>query len=213
VVGGFLVTAAGIGIFAAYTGATTNHGVSYVVARHTLAVGQRISAADLTTASMVLSPAIGSELAFRDPGRLVGALVVGPVQAGELIQASSVVAGTDASGDRQLSFPIAADRAVDGTLKVGDLVDVLATYGSGADATTVAVVHQAEVVSRSDASATLDPTGGTTETITLGLPRSADSLAVAHAVDAGQVMLVRSTGAGAPTDGGSYRSPSATPGS
>jgi Flp pilus assembly protein CpaB len=213
VVGGFLVAAAGVGIFAAYTGATTNHGVNYVVARHTLTVGQRISAADLATAPMVLSPTMGSELAFREPGRLVGALVVGPVQAGELIQASSVVAGTDATGDRQLSFPIAAARAVDGTLQVGDLVDVLATYGSGADATTVAVVHQAEVVARSDASASLDPTGGASETITLGLARSADSLAVAHAVDAGQVMLVRSTGAGAATDSGSYRSPSATPGS
>ncbi len=212
-VGAFLVTAAGVGIFAAYTGATTNHGVSYVVARHTLAVGQRISAADLTTAPMVLSSTIGSEFAFRDPGRLVGALVVGPVQAGELIQASSVVARTGTSGDRQLSFPIAAARAVDGKLQVGDLVDVLATYGSGADATTVAVVRQAEVVARSDASATFDPTGGTTETITLGLPQSVDSLAVAHAVDAGQVMLVRSTGAGAATDSGSYRSPAGTPGS
>jgi Flp pilus assembly protein CpaB len=211
VVGGFLVTAAAAGIFAAYTGATSQHGVTYVVARHTLTVGQRITSADLTTTPMVLSPAIGNELAFRDPGRLVGALVVGPVQAGELIQASSVVAGADATGDRQLSFPIAAARAVDGTLKVGDLVDVLTTYGSGADATTVAVVRQARVVARSDASSTLDPAGGASETITLGLARSVDSLAVAHAVNAGQVMLVRSTGAGSSTDSGSYRSPPAAP--
>jgi Flp pilus assembly protein CpaB len=212
VVGGFLVMAAAVGIFAAYSGATTGRGVSYVVARRSLSVGQRITAADLTTAPMVLSPTIGNELAFRDPGRLVGALVVGPVQGGELIQASSVVAGADATGDRQLSFPIAAARAVNGTLKVGDQVDVLATYGSGADATTVAVVRQARVVARSDAPATLDPAGGASETITLGLARSVDSLAVAHAVDAGQVMLVRSTGAGTSTDTGSYRSPSAAPG-
>jgi hypothetical protein len=138
---------------------------------------------------------------------------VGPVQAGELIQASSVVAGTDATGDRQLSLPIAAARAVDGTLKVGDFVDVLATYGSGAGATTVAVVRQARVVARSDASATLDPAGGGGETITLGLARSIDTLAVAHAVDAGQVMLVRSTGADSSTDSGSYQNPSAAPGS
>jgi hypothetical protein len=213
VVGGFLVTAAAVGIFAAYTGARTGHGVSYVVARHTLTVGQRITSADLTTAQMVLPPTIGDDLAFRDPGRLVGALVVGPVQAGGLIQTSSVVAGADATSDRQLSVPIAAARAVDGTLKVGDLVDVLATYGSGADATTVAVVRRARVVARSDASSTLDPAGGATETITLGLARSVDSLAVAHAVDAGQVMLVRSTGAGSATDSGSYRSPSTAAGS
>ena len=212
VVGGFLVMAAAVGIFAAYTGATTGHGVSYVVARRSLSVGQRITAADLTTAPMVLSPTIGSELAFRDPGRLVGALVVGPVQGGELIQASSVVAGADAMGDRQLSFPIAAARAVNGTLKVGDQVDVLATYGSGADATTVAVVRRARVVARSDTSATLDPAGTAGETITLGLASSVDSLAVAHAVDAGQVMLVRSTGASSSTDSGTYRSPSAAPG-
>ena len=64
----------------------------------------------------------------------------------------------------------------------------------------------------SDAPTTLDPAGGASETITLGLVRSVDSLAVAHAVDAGQVMLVRSTGAGTSTDTGSYRSPSAAPG-
>jgi hypothetical protein len=213
VVGGFLVIAAAVGIFAAYTGATKQDGVSYVVARHTLTVGQRITSADLATAAMVLPPTIGSQLAFRDPGRLVGALVVGPVHSGELIQASSVVAGVDATGDRQLSFPIAADRAVDGTLQAGELVDVLATYGSGADATTVAVVHQATVVARSDAASTLDPAGGASETITLGLSRSIDSLAVAHAVNAGQVMLVRSTGAGSATDSGTYRNPSSTAGS
>jgi hypothetical protein len=201
-----------VGIFAAYAGATSQHGVAYVVARHALGVGQRITPADLATAPMVLSPTIGSQLAFRDPGRLVGALVVGPVRSGELIQASSVVAGADATGDRQLSFPIAADRAVDGTLQVGDLVDVLATYGSGADATTVAVVRQATVAARSDASSTLDPAGGAGETITLGLARSIDSLAVAHAVNAGQVMLVRSTGASSATDSGTYRSPSSTGG-
>lgn len=212
VVGGFLVTAAAVGIFAAYTGATSQHGVAYVVARHTLTVGQRIAPADLTTAPMVLSPAIGSQLAFRDPARLVGALVVGPVHSGELIQASSVVAGADAAGDRQLSIPIPAARAVDGTLQVGDLVDVLATYGSGADAITVAVVRQAKVVARSDDSSTLDPAGGASETITLGLARSVDSLAVAHAVDAGQVMLVRSTGAGSATDAGTYRNPSTAAG-
>jgi hypothetical protein len=213
VVGGFLVAAAAVGIFAAYTGATTEHGVTYVVARHTLTVGQRITSGDLTTASMVLSPSLGSQLAFRDPGRLVGAMVVGPVHAGELIQASSVVAGADASSDRQLSFPIASSRAVDGTLQVGDLVDVLATYGSGAAATTVAVVRQARVVARSDAASTLDPAGGASETITVGLARSVDSLAVAQAVDAGQVMLVRSTGAESATDSGTYRSPSGAAGS
>jgi Flp pilus assembly protein CpaB len=213
VVGGFLVTAAAVGIFAAYTGATNQHGVAYVVARHTLMVGQRITSADLATSAMVLPPTIGGQLAFRDPGRLVGALVVGPVHSGELIQASSVVAGVDATGDRQLSFPIAADRAVDGTLQVGDLVDVLSTYGSGADATTVTVVRQATVVARSDTPSTLDPAGGASETITLGLSRSIDSLAVAHAVNAGQVMLVRSTGAGGATDSGTYRNPSSTAGS
>jgi hypothetical protein len=90
------------------------------------------------------------------------------------------------------------------------LVDVLATFGSGADSTTVAVVRHAQVVARSDASSTLDPAASAGETITLGLARSVDSLAVAHAVDAGQVMLVRSTGASTATDNGTYNN--ATPG-
>jgi Flp pilus assembly protein CpaB len=213
VVGGFLVTAAAVGLFAAYTGATTQRGVAYVVARQTLTVGQRITPDDITTAPMALSATLGGSLAFRDPGRLVGALVVGPVRAGELVQASDVVAGAGATSQRQLSFSIASSRAVDGSLQVGDLVDVLATYGSGANAVTVAVVRRAQVVAHTDTSGALDQNGGATETITLGLASSTDALALAQAVDAGQVTLVRSTGAGSPTDSGTYRNPSAAPGS
>lgn len=211
VVGGLLVAVAAVGTFAAYAGATADHRVAYVVAAHDLEPGHRISRADLSTAPMQLPPAMSARLAFRQPASLVGALVVGPLSAGELVQAGDVAAGPPAAGDRELSFDIKASRAVDGTLAPGDRVDVLATYGSGTDQVTVAVVTGVAVVARTEVSATLGAAGDQTEVITLALPDPGQTLAVTQAVNGGQVMLVRSTGAPPATDGASYRAPGATP--
>ena len=75
-------------------------------------------------------------------------------------------------------------------------MDVLATYGTGGDAYTVVVVAGARVADRTTSAASLSDRGD--EVVTLALPASADALAVAHAVNAGEVTLVRT--AGTPTD-------------
>lgn len=211
VVGGLLVALAAVGTFAGYASATADHRLDYVVASHALVVGHRITAADLATEPMDLPPSIADNLAFRHPSRLVGALLVGPVAAGELIQSGDVVADALAAQQRELSFPVKASQAVDGTLRAGDRVDVLATYGSGTDATTLAVARDVPVVAIADSSASLGTAGGQTEVVTLALADSGDTLALTQAVNAAQVMLVRSTGATPATDGGSYRTPLPAP--
>lgn len=212
VVGGLLIALAAVGTFAGYANATSDHRLDYVVASHALMVGHRIVAGDLTTEPMDLPPSIAGSLAFRNPARLVGALLVGPVSAGELVQSGDVVADALAPQERELSFSLKASQAVDGTLQPGDRVDVLATYGNGTDATTLAVARNVPVVARTDASASLGTAGDQAEVVTLALADSGETLAVAQAVNAGQVMLVRSTGATPATDSGSYRAPLPAPG-
>ncbi|HET7486383.1 MAG TPA: SAF domain-containing protein [Acidimicrobiales bacterium] len=198
VVGGFLVALAAVGTFAAYTGATADTRVPYLVARHDLAAGHRITNADLGALPMDLPAALRSR-AFRRPSELVGAMVVGPVSGGELLQSGSVVTGSAAGDQPQISFSIPASRAMGGTLRPGELVDVLATYGTGDTGYTEAVVRGARVTDRSATRGSLADRGD--EIITLAVPEPSDTLAVAHAVNAGEVMLVLSgtLGGGATT--------------
>lgn len=194
VVGGFLVALAAVGVFAGYTNATTQSSQAYLVARRDLPLGHRITKADLGTLDMDL-PALSRSKVYRDPGQLLGTVVIGPVAKGELIQSSAVVAGGDQASTAQISFSIESARAVNGTLRRGELVDVLATFGTGADGYTAVVVKGARVADRSEADGTLS--NGGEEVVTLAVPQEADTLAVAHAVNAGKITLVRSPAAAA----------------
>lgn len=191
VAGGFLVALAAVGIFAAYTSATAETRGRYVVARHDLPLGHRLAESDLGTLLADLPPQVGAR-SYRTAAQLVGAVVVGPVAKGELVQSSDVLSGRDGPLDRQISFPIDSARAVDGQLRQGELVDVLATYGTGADGYTVVVVAGARVAGRSQQRRALAEGGD--EVVTLSVPAAADALAVAHAVSAGTVTLVRAGG-------------------
>lgn len=194
VVGGLLIAVAAVGTFAAYTAATADHRVGYVVARQSLTVGERVVAADLTVAPMTLSPQIASRWAFRNPSGLVGTIVVAPLAAGELVEASDLVTGTGAPGQEEMSFAISASDALDGTLSPGDRVNVLATYGSGSQAQTVTVMTNAPVLAQTAGASGLGANGNGDETLTLGISGPTQSLALAHAVTTGQVIVVRVTG-------------------
>ncbi len=190
VVGGFLVALAAVGVFAGYTTATADTREPYLVARQDLALGHRITRADLGTLPMDL-PALLRAKAYRDPAQLIGTMVIGPVTKGELVQSSSVLAGGAAgSSQRQISFSIDSARAVNGQLRRGEFVDVVATYGTGADGYTEAVVRAARVADRAETRGALSSQGN--EVITLAVPDAAAALAVAHAVSTGTLMLVRS---------------------
>jgi pilus assembly protein CpaB len=194
ILGGLLVAVAAVGTFAAYTGATADHRVDYVVARRTLAVGQRLTLGDLGMAPMNLPAQMATRWAFRVPSQLVGAIVVGPLDAGELIQASDLLAGPSVPGQEEMSFAIPAADAVGGTLEPGDRVDVLATVGTGTQAKTMAVLADAPVIAQVASSSSLGANGGGSETVTLGLSSPNQALALTQAVDSGTVMLVRVTG-------------------
>ncbi|MGH9127557.1 MAG: RcpC/CpaB family pilus assembly protein [Acidimicrobiales bacterium] len=196
-VGGLLVAVAAVGTFAAYSGATADHRVDYVVASRTLTVGQRLGLGDLTVAPMNLPRQMATRWAFRNPASLVGALVVGPMAGGELIQASDVVAGTTGPSNEQMSFALPDANAVGGALKPGDHVAVLATFGTGTQAKTVEVLADTPLLAQRAGSSSLGSASAGSETVTVGISSPSQALALAHAVSAGTVMLVRVTGAGA----------------
>lgn len=202
VVGGLLIAVAGVGTFAAYSGATADHRVDYVVARSSLSVGERLSMSDLTTAPMSLPAPMAKRWAFRNPATLVGAVVVGPVSGGELVQASDVLAGPLAPGQSEVSFAISKADAVGGTLSPGDRVDVLATVGTGLQAKTESVLSDAPVIAQVADPSSLGANDTGTVTVTLGLSGGVQALALTQAVNSGTVMLVRVTGS-APMAAGS----------
>jgi Flp pilus assembly protein CpaB len=206
VVGGFLVSLAALGVFASYTTASKSHLARYVVASTDLVVGQRISPRDLAVEPMQLPTTLAEDDAFGSPSALAGAVVVGPVRAGELVQASDVVEASGAPRARTLSFSIDASRAVNGTLQVGDTVDAIATFGTGSGASTVVAAQDLRVVALSTSAAGL--TGQSpSDVVTVSVARDSDILALVQAVNAGQLVLVRATGTPDLPPGSMYNGP------
>jgi Flp pilus assembly protein CpaB len=206
-IGGLLVTAAGVGLFAAYQRAAAGPQRAYVIARHDVTMGTRLQRDDLAMVRMDLAPAVRGR-AFANADVLVGATILGPLAGGELVQRGAVTRSTGAATDREVTVPIERTRVVSG-LRDGERVDVLVTYGTGADAYTVTAVRQAVVV-RVDRSRT-SLGDSSVVLVTLTLSRSNDVLAVAHGSRAGQLTLARATGAQSGNDATTYRSPQATP--
>jgi Flp pilus assembly protein CpaB len=208
VVGGFLIALAALGIFVAYTRVSAGPTTRYVVARHDLRMGTRITPDDLALLPMELPASVARNAAFTDRARLVNATVIGPIRAGELVQAGDVLHKQGGPGAVEVSLPIESARALDGRLLPGEQVDVLATFGSGADAYTIALVRGATVLSTDRRQGTL--AAGRTEVVVLAVRSRDEAIAIAHAVSAGEITLIRTTGADAPVGPPPvYRAPSA----
>lgn len=164
-----------------------------LVAARDLAPGTVVSDASFRVARVhvdgsVLATLFGAEQAPAMQGRVVTALV----HQGELIARGSVSALDAQTSTRVMSFPIARSRAVDGKLATGDRVDVLAVdHDSGRAGYVLTGAEVVAVESRSGGALS-----GASDDVTITLvvdPTTAPELA--SAIDAGTVMLVRSTGA------------------
>lgn len=206
VLGGLLVAVAAVGTFAAYGDATAGPSTSYAVAAADLPVGHRIGPGDLDLRAMDLPDAL-ADRAFTSPDALAGAVTLAPLGEGELVQAGGLLpAGATDAPAAELSFAVPADRAVNGTLRPGERVDVLATYGTGTAAETHVVVRGALLLGNDDG---VEAIGASTRVLTVALDDADDVLALTHATRAGEVTVVRATTADGGTAGpGSYRAPS-----
>ena len=195
VVGGFLVALAAVGVFAAYSSATAGPTTQYVVAARDLSPGDQISEDDVTLVAIDL-PDEQRQRSYDVVSPLVDATVIEPLVAGELIQEGSLIATGAEEGTRTVSFAVEPARAVNATLKTGERVDVLATFGSGDRACTHVVAGDVAIVGVSETTGSLvGQSGGLT--ITIAVPTAEAGVAVAHAAAAGTVTLVRTTHADA----------------
>lgn len=143
-VGGILVAVAGVGLFSAATSAGRQPGHPFVVAQRALTAGTRLEPADLALAQVELPPALRAR-AFDDPALLAGATLLAPVGAGELLQVSAVIASGTTAGSRELTFTVERGR-IGATIRDGERIDLLATYGTGDDAYTLVVGRDLPVI-------------------------------------------------------------------
>lgn len=213
VVGGFLVALAGLVGAGAHLRADRPPTTRYVVATRALVAGDRLAATDVTTAAMDL-PDDQAARAFTAADDVLGAVALGPLAPGELVQAAALrpdgtSTGDDPAATTELAIDVEADRAIGGVLVPGDRVDALATYGTGEAAHTLVVARAALVRAVSTGDTGLGATGGTALTLALDPD---DVLATAHAARAGAITLVRPVdGRRAATDDDRYEPSRAGP--
>lgn len=192
VVGGLLVAIAAVGVFAAWSGANKGPSSRYVVAARPVAAGSVLSADDLKTAAIDL-PQDQAGRAFSDRNVLVHSVSLGPLDAGELVQSGSVLPAHGSKPRPEFSFGIDADRAVAGTLRSGDRIDILVTYGTGAGSVTQLVSTDGRVLAV-DGGARNGLSDARRQVLTIALTSPDELLALTNAVRAGEITVARSTG-------------------
>ena len=191
VIGGFLVASAALG---AYLSSTAGHGLPtgrFVVAQRDLAPGDVIARADIAVVAIDL-PEDQARFTARTLSQLEGAVLRGPIGKGGFVTAAAVQTGPAdvelrSEPYRELSFALPAGRALTGTLRPGDRVDVLATTEGG----TYTLAQHIQVLAATGSGG--GSIGNAQVTITLALPDKNSVLAVTHGAAAEKLTLVRST--------------------
>lgn len=188
VAGAFLITAAAVGVFAAYLNATAAPSDRWLVAAQDVTRGTVIEASMLDEVAMDVPAEHQSALV--EAGNLdavVGRVALGPLRAGDLLQDTTVLTDAPPSNASTFTFSVSSSRvALQGDLSSGDTVDIVATY----DDTTMYVARDVEL--RGDPAA---GDAGTSLTIAADSPDVV--LAVANALDVADVFVLRSPPEGA----------------
>ncbi len=187
VVGGVLMALAAIGVYLAYDRASARPTEAVVVAARDLRVGAVLEADDLDTIEADL-PDDAARGVFASIDGLAGRVVLGPIAAGEIVQAGAI---TDEPGPpdlHEVAISLPRGQIAVGRLKQGERVDVFATY----DDRTTSVVRGAAVV-QIDADDGGSLTSSREITIVVAVPSGAAVAALVHALRTGEVTVVRST--------------------
>ncbi len=151
---------------------------------------------DLRTVRLRASDAVIDTLVAGERlGSLTGQVLLRPLPAHGLLDRRFV--GSASRSVREITVPLTPEHALGGALRVGERVDVLASFGKGtADARTLTVVSGAEVVATVREDGFLGR-GGKLSALTLAVPPD-DVVFLAFASRNGELDVVRATGATAP---------------
>ena len=201
VLGGFLIAASGVGLFAAYEQAHSAPVTKFVVATRPLAPGQVIEQADLGLAPAEL-PAEMATAVTDDWRSLVGQETTAAIGKNQLLSPASVAEPGSIDGPaRRVSLELSRSGALDGNLESGAVVDVLSSAEGESKATTVAKRARVLTVS-DDATGDLGQLGSLVVTIEVVDERALSAVVGAGA--AGTLTLAAPTpGPAGPADGGS----------
>jgi len=187
IVGGLLITVAGVCTFVAWQQATGAPDRSFAVAARQIDPGEPLTVADVRLVAIELPTAVAGA-AFTDASDVEGRVALGPIGEGELVQVGQVSDPGEATQAAELSFSIARDRAVDGRLRSGDLVDVFVTDDDG----TAAVAEAMQIVEVGEGDdGSFAATGDLT--VTLAVTERDLREPLIQAVREGEVTLVRTT--------------------
>lgn len=185
--GALLIAIAAVGVFVAYQGAGEGPADRVVVAAREIHVGRVIEADDLRVVLADLPSGMRS-VTFASTSAVVGHVALGPIGAGEMVQASGVTTERSQSGANEVAIALPRNQLAVGHLREGDRVDIFVTYKEG----TRSVVRGAEVVligSEHDRSLTSDRE----ISIVVAVPSGDVVAALVHAMRTGDVTVVRST--------------------
>lgn len=189
VAGGGLVALAMLGVLVAPGEAETAL-EQYVVATDDIAPGTALADAPLEPMAMQI-PALVADRAVGSLGDLDEATSRTAISRGAIVLTDDVrrsPAGDDAGPE--VTVTIAADRALGGTVLVGDTVDLVATYGSGTEGFSRLAAVGAVVLDVQSTASSLGIEAAVTLVLRLG--RTGDILPVVHAARADALSLVRS---------------------
>jgi hypothetical protein len=198
VVGALLVVTAGVGTFTLAGQDDDASTGRYPVLVRAVDPGERITPDDVVWRAMALDDEVDIRT-FSTPEDLADVVALAPLNRGDLLQHGDVAGLGDPAegappGSIQLSIPVPVDRTPPG-LRRGEVVALLATYGSGDGAITVRAVQSATVL---DYDADPDAIGAHDQgRLTLALADATALMSTAHAAQVAELTVVRTTGSAA----------------
>ena len=144
-VGALLCVLAALLTFVAYRQAQQPPTTKYLVASHEMKPGAPLLPADLREEAITLPPEVAAR-SFTSFAQLENAFLLGPIQQGELLQASNLARRPGGAGTFEWSFSIDSINAAGGFFKIGERVQILGTTSTEGQAVTEVVNPDALII-------------------------------------------------------------------
>lgn len=184
---------AAVATFVTFTAASAGPSQHLLVVTAPIRPGQRLQASDVRLVAADVPDEVRVQ-SFASASEVDGAVALTTLQPDEIITRSAVrQAGRAGDGValREFSFALEREHALDGRLQRGELIDLVATYGSGSDAYTTVVARQVRVLDATSFGAGTVGSNGKV-TLTIGLETDQHVLEATHALEIAKVNVIRS---------------------
>lgn len=144
-VGALLCVLAALLTFVAYRQAQQPPTTKYLVAIHEMEPGAPLAVADFREEPITLPPEVAAR-AFTSFAQVQTAFLLGPIQQGELLQASNLVSRPGGTGSHEWSFSIESVNAAGGRVRIGERIQILGTTTTEGQSVTEVVNPNALVI-------------------------------------------------------------------